>query len=99
MFKIQKRNQVNWKYFEFYQVQVWLWVFCVVSLKLLKLKITTNHLNHVDVCVGGDVYVQADTFVAVAAADDVYADLGSMGQNAHQRDESMALNKLPAKSC
>ena len=69
---------------------------CVVSLKLLSLKIPTNH---VDVCVGGDVYVQADTFVAVAAADDFYADLGSMGQNAHQRDESMALNKLPAKSC
>ena len=55
--------------------------------------------NHVDVCVGGDVYVHADTFVAVAADVDVDVDLGSMGQNAHQRDESMALNKLPAKSC
>ena len=67
---------------------------CVVSLKLLSLKIPTNH---VDVCVGGDVYVRAVDFVAVAA--DVDVDLGSMGQNAHQRDESMALNKLPAKSC
>ena len=51
-----------------------MWIFCVVSLKLLSLKIATNH---VDVCVGGDVYVRVDTFVAVAA--DVDVDLGSMG--------------------
>ena len=73
--------------------------FCIVSLKLLWLKIASNHI---DVCVG-DVYVHVDTFVAVAADvdvdADVDADLSSMGQNAHQRDESMALNKLPAKSC
>ena len=47
-----------------------MWVFCVVSLKLLSLKIATNH---VDVCVGGDVFVHVDTFVA---AD---VDIGSMG--------------------
>ena len=70
--------------------------FCVVSLKLFSLKIITNH---VDVCVGVDVYERADNFVAVAADVVVDADLGSMGQNAHQRDESMALNELPAKSC
>ena len=59
-----------------------------MSLILLSLKILTKH---VDVCVGGDVHVRADNFVAadVAANVDVDADLGSMGQNAHQCDESM----------
>ena len=74
-----------------------MWVFCVVSLKLFTVEDTNEPCRIVDVCVGCDVYEPADNFVAADVVVD--ADLGSMGQNAHQRDESMALNKLPAKSC